>query len=224
MDDTKDFKSWDSSVREQAKSLGLCSEKAQAFIKEQVSNPDPIEFLDYCEKECVRVVQANRRTLMMPEEHERYEMVEELLNTILSCRACVNDNNLTGTAKEFLRLGRQAEAITRFTRKEMSEFVKHARVNRSRHSGFRKQNSLKALAKRHVAGIAMEMWRGDTDKEMRLKDTCDKVWDKVISEPDKKFRELLPDVADGLRSWLRPVAQQHAPWVNKGGRPPNSRK
>lgn len=66
--------------------------------------------------------------------------------------------------------------------------------------------------------IALELWKGDKAKAIRLGEMCELVWN-TFTEIDGLFElygEVLPDRPQGLRNSLRGVAPAYA---RRGGRP-----
>lgn len=217
----QNFKSWDSHVREKMRRHGDKSSESRSVVEKQILNPDPVEFLEYCEKECHRVFQVNRRILKLGDDLERYKMVSDLYDAANQCRVALEEENSDGIAKAFLRLGRLAEAMTRFTKKQRLEINDSLRRDKRRLAGLRSRNYGIKMLKDYACNLAREKWAEDHDQTIRLREMCDLVWHDMIVDP--KVRAKLPNNEEGLKSWLRPTAKLYAPWAIKPGRPRNTR-
>ncbi|MNP61225.1 hypothetical protein D3C76_1563840 [compost metagenome] len=79
-----------------------------------------------------------------------------------------------------------------------------------------KLNNHKAAAIEYAKVIATEIWAADTAQKIRLRDMAERVWARLIDEGLDKW---LPDKAESIKEWLKPVAPEYA---RKAGRPRKS--
>jgi len=109
--------------------------------------------------------------------------------------------NALDTAERFLTNARYEHQITTNQIKDCARFV-----------GLEEVNQRKGRCKAMAQAEAEKLWAADHDQEIRLSDMCQHVWNGMLDE----HRDYLPNIADGMKSWLRSVAP---PYAKKPGRP-----
>lgn len=61
--------------------------------------------------------------------------------------------------------------------------------------------------------VAIELWHADTAQKIRISDMADRVYRTLAAEG---FTDSLPDTAERVKEWIKPVAPDYA---RKGGKP-----
>lgn len=71
----------------------------------------------------------------------------------------------------------------------------------------------KILAKEFAKHIAIEHWKRDTAKDIKISKMCEIVWSKLV---DSDFGGELPDSVKSLKPWIKEIAPSYA---SEAGRP-----
>ncbi len=71
----------------------------------------------------------------------------------------------------------------------------------------------KAVATECARALAIELWHADTAQKIRISDMAERVYRTLASEG---FIDSLPDTAERVKEWIKPVAPDYA---RKGGKP-----
>lgn len=71
----------------------------------------------------------------------------------------------------------------------------------------------KTMAKERALIIAKDQWIADTTHKIRIGDMAERVYRALASEG---FTDSLPDTAERVKEWIKPVAPDYA---RKGGKP-----
>lgn len=80
-------------------------------------------------------------------------------------------------------------------------------------------NSAKERVAERARDIAVELWKGDENQEIRIGDMAQHVWSAMVGEG---MKDELPDQAERLKAWIRPVAPEYAKRGGRSKKPPRS--
>lgn len=78
------------------------------------------------------------------------------------------------------------------------------------------RNEERRICKIVLQDFAEKRWACDHNEEINLKKMCKYAWDSAIESPE--MRKSLPNDENGLRAWLKPVAEKCAKYALKPGR------
>lgn len=78
--------------------------------------------------------------------------------------------------------------------------------------GLSARNQAIALASDRARAIATDLWEKDQEQAIRIGDMAQRVWSAMI---DEGLSDQMPEQADRLKVWIKPVAPAYA---TKGGR------
>ncbi len=112
---------------------------------------------------------------------------------------------------EILKNEHLSKYTARFT-KIVLEAWKNKTIKK-RMSGIDLINEVKSAAIARGQAIAIDLWKADAAKQIRLGDMAERVYRALV---DEGFKEILPGTSDRLKEWIKPVAPDYA---RKGGRP-----
>ncbi|MDT3722373.1 hypothetical protein [Pseudomonas oryzihabitans] len=92
------------------------------------------------------------------------------------------------------------------------DVARTAERERASLKGLSARNHAIALASDRARAIAAELWEQDLEQAIRIGDMAQRVWAAMI---DEGLSDQMPEQADRLKVWIKPVAPAYA---TKGGR------
>ncbi|ADH85952.1 hypothetical protein [Desulfurivibrio alkaliphilus] len=103
-----------------------------------------------------------------------------------------------------------------------AEYSLSWKANVARQAPLNQINAARRELKDFTKELAKKEWAKDTDRTVRIKDMCKKVYPALCEHAaNKNISDLVPDKEEGIKPWLRDVAPDYA---KKQGRPPKKRK
>jgi len=77
-------------------------------------------------------------------------------------------------------------------------------------------NAMKEAARGAAQSFANSLWKADEARTIRIGQMAEMVWVKLI---DMGYQSALPDKAESIVPWIRPIAEKEYKYAMKGGRP-----
>ena len=133
------------------------------------------------------------------------------------CEEKHQTKNINEIPHAFLKMGEAIERLNHPTHGVMIELNQALLEKKTRDMGFLiAENSRKFLVQ--VAKVmARRIWKDDLSQKIRITEACDKVWPELVDVADEYGkRDQLPDNANSLKAWLKPIAPAYA---QTAGRP-----
>lgn len=137
--------------------------------------------------------------------------------TITSVEEALIDDCNSEIAMRSIALGCAIEALQQPSNRILTKMIK-AYISKSRSERpLKDKNNRLAVLKCHAQSLAETLWYEDVNKELRITGMCHEIWPELVEISDVlNFRDVLPDRAELLKNWIRPVAPD---WAKKGGAP-----
>ena len=144
----------------------------------------------------------------------RYSNLE--MNTENAAKA-LDTGNISKIAAAFIDLGKSIESLRHPSHDEMHEMRMALMEKMKSEMPLRHRNIHINFLKSVAQDYALHFWSKDAEQKLRLSDACHKVWQHLVEVADRhNCTKELPEKAESLKAWLRPIAPEYA---RKAGRP-----
>ena len=144
----------------------------------------------------------------------------DLYLAALRLKTLIESDNQEQAAFVMYELGRASESLAYPENEEILEMAGNSKkwLQYTRNNNVYKRNQERSICKMILQDLAAQRWKLDVREEIHLKKMCQYIWDMAVEVPG--MRDALPDKQDGLRNWLKPIAEIHAKYAVKPGRRP----
>lgn len=207
------YKSWDEHIHEfinanKDKFNQLSQSLIDIKFERLIKDPPLIDYLEHQESQYSLAVKNDRIV------DARWRALND---TTISLRRALIDGRNSEIAMKLVAIGRAIEALQHPPRHMQIKMFKALESKQKSERPFKiKQERLRIL-KVCARSFAITRWSEDINKALRMMDMCHEVWPELVEISDAlNFKDVLPDRAELLKSWIRPVAPD---WAKKGGAP-----
>ena len=207
------YKSWDEHIHESIyDNKDKLNQLSQSLIditfERLIKDPPLIDYLEHQESQYLLAVKNDRGI------DARWRALND---TTISLRMALIDGHNSEIAMKLVAIGRAIEALHHPPRHMQIKMFDALESKQKSEQPFRiKERRLRTL-RVCARSLAETLWSEDINKELRMTGMCHKIWPELVELSNAiDFKDVLPDRAELLKNWIRPVAPD---WAKKRGAP-----
>lgn len=180
-------------------------------VREFRESPDPKEIIGHA---LCQLEKAHESGIAKDDAHEW----DALLKYISGAISALEHSDIVKACFYFYLLGAQGEHLAAPYGQEANKKSKYEYEGRKRLEPIERRNAQIHVTREVIQDLAARFWEDDQAQTIRVQEMANRIWSYLRESGilPSFAKELLPSSAEGLVSWVRPVAPDYA---KKGGRP-----